>query len=703
MVRFQRVNMKKKNYNKAPRANVHKRRSRDAAKRALLRELDSIGVGHDSCVFGGGDIMGKRGADSRVTVRGVFSSARGGYGFVTPDTGEGKRDVFIPEGKTLGAIDGDLVECTYRAYRGYSGEEKTEGRVTKIVKIGRETIIGALVGEYARGRGFSWLVVPDDTHINIRPRVLDTAGALEGDKVSVRVLRGTGTPLSPMAEILCVYGDSASRTANYEAILDECNIPKEFTKEEIREAEDAAKNITLGDRKRYTGAPVFTIDGEGAKDLDDAVSLRRIKGGWYLGVHIADVSSFVGEKTALDRCAMSRATSVYFTDKVVPMLPEALSNGACSLNPKEDKLTLSAMITLSDEGEVRGVKLVKGIITSEVRGVYSEVNALFSGSADAEIKEKYKKVYPSLFKMRELYLLLEKKARLRGMLELSMPEAEIIIGEDGEPSDIVLRSRGVAERMIEQFMLTANEAVAGLLLERGVPFVSRVHEPPPDDRLHDFITYLHNLGFDTSYISFEKCSQENFVRVLAEAEKRGLSRAVSYSMLRSMSKAYYSERSLGHFGLALGNYCHFTSPIRRLSDLATHRIIHKVLLEGAPASRFSSYAARAARAASEGEERALLAERRIEDLYRTIYMSRHIGEEFSAVVSSVQSFGVFAELDNTCEGLLPISELPGYFVYDERTVSLRSRDRVLRVGDRINIRIESADVSRGRIEFSLVL
>ena len=709
-------NTKRKDFNKFTKASTHKRRAREEMKRALIRELEAIGVGHESCVIGGGDIPRKRGgkdAFSHSYARGVFSTAKGGYGFVTPENDVSKhanqpeRDVFIPAAKTYGAIDGDLVECTYRIYRGYTGSEKTEGRVTKILQIGRQNVIGTLVRDDIRTRGkrahTKWYVLPDDSKVSVKPIVADTLGAREGDKVSVKLLRGPGFGNAPQGEITAVFGNSASRVANYEAILADCEIPAEFSREELEEAERVAGLPIDSDRIRYTGAPVFTIDGEGAKDLDDAISLRRVKSGWYLGVHIADVSEYVGEKTALDRCVMRRGTSVYFTDKVVPMLPPVLSNGACSLNPGEDKCTLSAMITLNSDGEIRSLKLVPSVIRSRVRGVYSEVNSLFSGEATREIREKYREVYPSLVKMRELYSVLCERSKQRGMLELELPESEIILDEDGEPRDVLPRERGIAERMIEQFMLVANEAVATFLLSRGIPCVYRVHEPPPEDRLRDFVTYIHNLGFDTSHISMEKCSPSELSALICAAEGRGLSEAVSYSMLRSMSKAYYSERPGSHFGLSIEHYCHFTSPIRRLSDLATHRIIHKVLLDGAPSARYSSYAARAARAASDCEERALAAERRIEDLYKTIYMSHHIGDEYSARVNSVQSFGLFATLENTCEGLVPLSTLPGYFIYDEKNSSLRSSSLVLRVGDRITVRVEEADVSRGRVGFSIVL
>ena len=696
---------KKKNNDK-PQAKVHKRRGREEARRELMRQLEKIGVGCEGVKLGGGDIKRSR-ADGRseiLSTVGVYSSAKGGYGFVTPDDGSLGRDVFIPADKTGGAITGDTVECTYRAYRGYTGGDKTEGRVVKIVKFGKETVIGTLVSERTKRRGgVSYAVEPDDAKLSVRPILKDAYPAVPGDKVAVRIYRGTGAPGAPHAELVSVFGRSDTLSANYEAILAECDIPVEFSEEELSLADAMAEKPIDSRRVRYTASPVFTIDGEGAKDLDDAVSIERAGDGWRLGVHIADVSEYVPQKSALERCVMKRGTSVYFTDKVVPMLPRVLSNGVCSLHPGEDKLTLSAIIELSASGEINSCELIPTVIRSAVRGVYSEVNLLLSGEAPAEICEKYNEVTPSLLLMKELYETLSKKARERGSLELEIPEAEIILDEKGAPRNIVLRKRGTAERMIEQFMLTANEAVATLLRKAQIPCVYRVHEAPPEDRMSEFVTYLHNLGYDTSVISKKGAGQHELSRVLLASLERGQYEAVSYSMLRAMSKAYYSEIPRGHFGLALENYCHFTSPIRRLSDLATHRIIHKVLLDKSLHFGAEGYASRAARAASDAEERALSAERKIEDLYKAIYLSERIGEVFSARISSVHSFGIFAKLENTCEGLLPMSLLPGFFEYDERNQSVYSSKLVLRVGDEIRIRISSVDMSRGKVEFSLVL
>ena len=464
-------------------------------------------------------------------------------------------------------------------------------------------------------------------------------------------------------------------------------------------------NTPLSDegRERFGNTVIFTIDGASAKDLDDAVSLKRLRGGGYeLGVHIADVSYYVRERSHLDRAVMARGTSVYFTDKVVPMLPKSLSNGACSLNAGEDKYALSAKIKLSPSGEILDTEIIPSVIRSSLRGVYSEVNAIFEKRADETVLKKYEKLLPTLEKMHSLYLTLKTKSEKRGSLELDSPEAEILLDESGIPVDIIKRERGDAEKLIEQFMLTANEAVATKLYDAKIPCVYRVHEPPPPEKLSEFLNFAHNMGFDTSYISREKCEPSDFKKLLDASVKKGVSLPLSYVMLRTMSKAKYSEKRADHFGLGLGKYCHFTSPIRRLSDLATHRIIHKVLIEGKRSELYTSYSKRAAAAASEAELRALSAERRIENLYKVIYMQDRIGEEFEAIVSSVTSFGLFCMPENTCEGLVPISELGASFIFDEKNLSLRSRDTVYKLGDKVKVRLEEADIIRGKLRYSIV-
>lgn len=707
----------KKNFGKFAVRNKHKRRAKERAIAELSRTVEELNISAEGAVLGYSADEGRRGRVSpgrmkdELRVRGVFQSSRSGFGFVTPlRDGESERDIFIPEDRCHGALHGDLVEVVYHSYTSRFGEEKTEGRVVKIVECGITTLVGTLMHEpsYMRGRrriAARWYVLPDDGRISVRPEVDELCGAAEGDKVLVRLKRTDAyCGESARGEIISSFGDTMSRGANYEAILAECEIPTEFSPEELAEADAAAgRRIDLDERLDLTDLTVMTIDGEDAKDLDDAISIRKLGTGWRLYVHIADVSSYVDEKSALDRAVMSRGTSVYFVDKVVPMLPPSLSNGACSLNAGEPKAALSAIMTLDGEGEIVHTEIKPSVIVSRVRGVYSEVNALLAGEASSEVKKKYAPVMTALGRMRELYEILARRSQRRGAMELDAPEAKIIIGSDGEPVDIVKRERGVSERMIEQFMLLANEAVATLLTERGIPCVYRVHAEPPGEKLDGFLEYAHGLGFDTSYISARKCEPSDFSRLLEAARERDLGEQISYTMLRTMAKAEYSATPSRHFGLGIELYCHFTSPIRRLSDLATHRIIHRVLIEGKRPAAYAAYARRAARAATDDEVRAVGAERRIEDLYKVVFMSGRVGETFDAAVCSLTGFGMFVVLDNTCEGLIPMSEMPGLFTFDERHMTLRCGSLVYSLGDRVRVRLEEADVIRGKLRFSICL
>lgn len=706
--------MKKRNTSKAfesfKKRNTHKRRTKERAKAELLRAVMETNVGTAALKIGNSYDGGRR---ERVSDRkfrdesvseGVFSSAKGGFGFVSVP--EYEKDIFIPEGKTLGAIEDDVVEVVYHTFRGRFGDERCEGRIRKILTYGRKTVLGTYVEKkvYYRSRGNPLIrrtLIPDDTRLGDGFAVRDVGEGVVGHKVLANIIRSHDGG-SHECDIVRDLGEPESREANYEAILLESGIPTDFSAEELRDAKSYAASPLFDEGRVRRDEIIFTIDGEDAKDLDDAISLRKVRGGWRLGVHIADVSAYVPERTALDRAVMARGTSVYFTDKVVPMLPEALSNGACSLNAGEDKYTLSAIISLDESGAIKGVDIEPSIIRSRVRGVYSEVNKIFDGVADDATRVKYKEVIPTLMRMRELYILLSSRANSRGVMNLDAPEARIILDDSGLPVEIARRERGDAERMIEAFMLTANEAVARLLSERSIPCVFRVHDNPPEDKLHDFILFAEGLGLDIRGIRRDGAGAKEFSALLSEAEEKGILTPVSYTMLRSMAKAKYSEVRSIHFGLSLDYYCHFTSPIRRLSDLATHRIIHKVLIDGRSSAPYEKYAKRAAAAATDAELRAAKAERRIENLYKTLYMSEKVGDEYEATVSSVTSFGFFAELQNTCEGLVPISELGMSAVYDERTHTIRIGRRTVHIGDSVRIRVEAADVIRGRVEFSLV-
>ena len=621
---------------------------------------------------------------SAPTVVGLFSGTRRGFGFVSR---EGGSDVFIPAAATAGAMDGDTVRIEI-----LRDGERAEGRVLDVLSVVHPTLIGTATSDTELGlrpRGELWLL-PDSTHL---PPLRLRGRARLGDKVEARPIGGGE------AMLVRSFGRATSRFANYAAILAEYAIPTEFSEEALAEALSVAATPLKDEGRVRPRDTVLTIDGAGAKDLDDAISVRRSGEGYILSVHIADVSHYVTPHTALDATAHERGSSVYFADRVVPMLPEALSNGACSLNANEEKYALTAEIALDANGEIKKTKLYKSIIKSRMRGVYSEVNSLFAEGEASPFYPKYRGVYGALVRMRELYSVLLRRDRERGILELETPEAVIALNEAGEPIDVARAERGDAERLIEAFMLTANRAVAELLTARGIPCVYRIHEPPPPEKYRELCEYLTALSLPLPWRRDEEPTSAALARLLAEAEERGLSAPVSVTVLRSLSKARYEPKPSPHFGLSLPLYCHFTSPIRRLSDLVTHRIIGAVLLGGAPAAKYRAAARRGAEAATEGELRAVGAERRIEALYKTLYMKNHIGKSFEGRVSSVTSHGYYVELPNTCEGLCPLSLLDGEYTYDERRRVLVCGERTVAIGDAVTVTVTEADVSAGRITF----
>lgn len=641
-----------------------------------------------------------------ATAEGLFSGTARGYGFVLPDRAEGNSaaDVFIPADKTGGALDGDRVSIRFRA--GF--ESRAEGEVTAILSEGRKTVIGVLApGRPAsrergavRNRFRSGLrLIPDDAKIPGEFPVEPFSGAEPGDRVEILLPGRRGGA----CRIFRVFGRSDDRQATCDAILAGAGIDVDFAPEALREAESAAAEpLGCEERDDKTREPIFTIDGADAKDLDDAVSLRRLPGGrWLLGVHVADVSSYVREGSALEADAMRRGTSVYFVNRVVPMLPPALSNGACSLNAGENKRALSALITLSRDGTILGCELKKTVIRSRVRGVYTEVNSVFADGDRSPFYPKYRGVFPSLVRMRELYLLLAKRSAARGSLSLDRPEPVFDLDAAGDPVGIALRARGDAERLIEQFMLTANEAVATLLHDRGIPCVYRIHEDPDSLKLAAFKNAATHLGLDVSGINLAAPGRSSFSSLLREAKEKGISEQVSLALLRAMAKARYEDSPRRHFGLGIDLYCHFTSPIRRFSDLATHRIISGVLFASSSPRRYAGYARDAAAAATAAELRALDAERKIEAVYKALWLEKHVGEVFDARVSSITAFGLFAELDNTCEGLILLSDLPGVYIYDESNMALVGGKRSFRLGDRLSVRVEEVAALSGRVRFSL--
>ncbi len=643
-------------------------------------------------------------------VEGLFHATAQGFGFATV---EGLSvDIFIPARCTGGAIDEDRVLLSYR--KGF-GEGRFEGNVLDILERKNKTLIGTLLSLREKGvrGGRRFVLAPDHKKIPEYIPVGDTMDAKIGDKVEV-LLEKPKRGYALFGDVCRVFGESGTKGANYEAILAENGIAVDFSAEALEEAKAFAAEAVVMQGRVRPSLPVFTIDGEDAKDLDDAISLKKLVDGFELSVAIADVSVYVKEHSALDKAVLERGTSVYFADKVVPMLPKALSNGACSLHAGEDKYALTAIMRLSKDGEICDTKIEKQVICSSVRGVYSEVNDLLDKGEKSVFVDKYTPVLPMLKDMHELYTVLLKRSRLRGGLELDAPEASILLDTAGMPTEIIRRKRGDAERMIEQFMLCANEGVATLLCLHEIPCVYRVHEEPPEDKLKDFFAYLQSVGLEglENYnqhskkdikATTKKITAKDFSKILEEAKEKGLTSAVIHPLLRTMAKAKYEEFPKGHFGLGIPRYCHFTSPIRRLSDLATHRIIHAVLLNGESPKKYARYAQRASLSATNTELSAMRAERAMDDLYKCLYLSRFIGEEFIATVVSITRFGIFAMLENTCEGMIALSSMPFGYIFDEKTLSLyRGTKDKIRLGDLLKIGVESCDLDAGRVAFSYI-
>ena len=656
------------------------------------------------------DRYAKQPSDSVVRITGVFSGTERGFGFVTADAEFDLRaDVFIPARMCRGALTGDRVaiEVQKRDLKPRADAKfHAEGEVVEILERGITTFCGTLIIDaHLLGRSFSpYRVIPDNPRYTFEAEIDEIGDIPLGNKVEARLLDYGSGKRPPKGEILRDLGKALSLGANYESVLLANGVRTEFPLQAVRCAEEAAKEpITEKGRLDLRDEVIFTIDGADAKDLDDAISLTVKPGGYTLGVHIADVSHYVRYGTPTDKEAFARGTSVYFIDKVVPMLPECLSNGVCSLNAGTDKYTLSALIDLNAAGDIVGCRIENAIIRSKVRGVYSEVNDLLTNKSKSKFYKKYKGVYKTLTAMVPLYQILAERAKMRGVLELESAEAGFILGEDGMPVDIVKRERGDAERMIEQFMLTANEAVARYMCANDLPCVFRTHEPPSEEKLTAYKNFVQNAGLSTLPLRQKKLSTAAFAPILQEAKDMGMESVISRVTLRAQMKAKYSETREDHFGLGLTYYCHFTSPIRRYPDLSVHRILKYAIENGsdATAKRYTKFAAESALASSENELKAMTAEREIEDLYKVIFMEKEVGKEFDAVVSSVTPFGLFCELENTCEGLIPIEALGEGFSYREQSQTLGRGTTQYKLGQSLHVRITEASILRRRIYMEL--
>lgn len=638
--------------------------------------------------------------------RGIFSaSPKGGFGFVTTDAG----DFFIPPALTFCAMNGDTVICKKfeRGSRYYS--KGNEAEIVAVIERGARQIIGTVI-TYDTSKKGGLRIASDNPRIKypIKVEKSQSNGAEIGDKALCEIVyypRSEGDFIK--CKVLQILGKSDTREANYQAILYENGISTVFPDAVLNEAEIVShEEISTQGRLDLREKTVFTIDSHEAKDLDDAISIEKAEGGYILGVHIADVSHYVKSGSALDREAMKRGTSVYFTDKVVPMLPKQLSNHICSLNEGQDRLTLSAIITLDENGEILSCDIKKSVINSKIKGIYAELNDILANGRDSDFYSKYEHVIGDFEIMVELYRILKVKNDAKGSMELESEETKIVLDESGHPISIVKRERGESERLIEQFMLCANEAVASYLFSASMPCVYRVHDEPDLEKISAFSIFARNLGVDVSPLRTKKgVKSSQLAKVLEGAKEKGHFAIVSSVLLRSLMKAKYSSIQKPHFGLCTEYYCHFTSPIRRYPDLSVHRILSALLngeINEKTVLEYEKFASESAILSSENEVKAVFAEREIDDLYKCIYMRDRIGNEYDAVISSVTSFGFFAKTENLCEGLVPIECLGGGFSFDRENFTLSRGRTSYRLGQAVRICVYDVDICSRTVTFALI-
>jgi ribonuclease R len=640
--------------------------------------------------------------DKMGLITGKFQGHQKGYGFVIPDD-EGM-DVFVSSSFSNGAMNGDKV--VVKVIKEENKGKKCEGEIIRVLERANKTIIGTF--ENSRNFGF---VVPEEKRIyqDIFIPKECKKDAETGDIVIVQITKWSGNRRNPEGKIVDILGKRGEKGIDILTIIKKNNLPEDFPAKVLAYAENIPDEIPEGEYKRRVDlrdVVTVTIDGEDAKDLDDAVSLRKLENGnYYLGVHIADVSHYVHENSPLDREALKRGNSVYLIDRVIPMLPRKLSNGICSLNPNTDRLTLSCLMEIDKNGKVLKHDIVESIIKSNERMTYTDVTKILKHE-DPEIMSRYDYLVDTFKLMEELCRILNKKRKIRGAIDFDFEECKITLDSLGVPIRIEPYERGISNRIIEEFMLVCNETIAEHMFWTNIPFVYRIHEDPDEEKLMRFNEFVHNLGYVIKWGQevHPKALQDIIEKVKGKKEET----VVSTLLLRSMKQARYSPECVGHFGLAARYYCHFTSPIRRYPDLIIHRIIKEFIngkLNEGRIKKLAKEVEYAARQTSDTERLAQDAEREVDDLKKAEYMSKRIGEEYDGIVSSVTNFGMFVELSNTIEGLVHMSTLEDdYYIYDEKHLSLigEKTRNIYKLGDEVRIRVVKVDMFAHEIYFELV-
>ena len=638
-------------------------------------------------------------------IKGTIQMHKKGFAFLLPDE-EGQSDIYINPTDLKGAMNRDRVFV--RIVTEQIGDRRVEGVVEQIIERHSTRIVGTY-----EDKGSFGFVIADDKRIpnDIFIKKSESLGAVTGHKVIVNITKFPEGTMSAEGKIVEILGHKNDPGMDILSIIHKYDIAIDFPNEVMDQAQRTPEKIEpseLENRRDLRDKQIVTIDGADAKDLDDAISVEKLSNGNYrLGVYISDVSYYVDKDSPMDKEAYSRGTSVYLVDRVIPMLPHRLSNGICSLNPGEDRLTLGCEMEIDHNGHVVSHDIFQSVINSSARMTYKEVNQILVDQ-DEELRQQYEAFVPLFEAMEDLAEILRKKRFGRGAIDFNFKEAQVIVDDTGHPIDVIIRERSVAERLIEEFMLIANETVAEHFHWMELPFIYRIHEDPDEEKLKSFYQFLGQFGYQVKGTANEVHPQAlQQVLDLVKGEQEEM--VISKLLLRSLKQAKYDFNSIGHFGLATKFYTHFTAPIRRYPDLIVHRLIRTYLIEGKVDENIQNHwkakLPEIAKHTSERERIAVDAERETDDLKKAEYMLDKIGEEFDGVISSVTNFGIFVELENTVEGLVHVTDLTDdYYNFDERSYAMigERTGNVFRIGDAITIKVADVNLEEHSVDFEVV-
>lgn len=663
--------------------------------KSLLEELEQEGKIYLSK-------NGKYCREAAKALEGTYRASRKGYGFVT--VSEEEPDIYIHEEHTGGAFDGDRVEVLVTSWP--EGRNR-EGKILRVLARGYTRVVGLYQKNQKKTYGF---VIPDDQKFQKDIFIPEgkEGGAVDGHKVVVELISYGEDGKNPEGKIVEIIGHINDLGVDILSVVKGYDLPMEFPEKVLNQAERAAKEVTAADmagRKDIRDWQMVTIDGEDAKDLDDAVSLVKEGENYILGVHIADVANYVQENSALDREALKRGTSVYLADRVIPMLPHVLSNGICSLNAGSDRLALSCIMKVDPQGAVIDHEIAETVVHVKERMTYTSVKKILEDQ-DPHERERYRELIPMFEQMGELSDILRQRRKKRGSIDFDFPESKLVLDEAGMPVEIKPYERNKATRLIEDFMLLANETVAEEYYWQELPFLYRTHEQPDNDKIRSLAVFINNFGY-SMHVGQNEVRPKEIQKLLGKVEGSPEEALISRLALRSMKQARYTPENTGHFGLAANYYTHFTSPIRRYPDLQIHRIIKDNLrgrMKPEKIAHYEKILPEVAKASSERERRADEAERETIKLKKAEYMSRHVGEVYEGVISGLTRWGMYIELENTVEGLVHVANMPDdHYDYDEngfRMVGERT-GKTYKLGQRVFVRVTGADVFMRTVDFEI--